>query len=205
MNAYECLMPYCRAQVYTAQACCEDCWADRRGQLASLPDLYAMTYALLTPGSRQVDIGSIHVPALDPAAPMNLIAYDTLTYGYDRLAVWAALAHQLAGNGRLCLSRYYSGRGFQEAARVLGVCDHRFALAPYAGAYVLDVFTAYRRLAVQCLPTEPRHLNAPCPDCHAATLITRHADEYVMCLTCANTWPHSQMPMLSRQAQRTAS
>lgn len=205
MNAYECLMPYCRAEVYERQACCDDCWADRRALLWALPDLYVMTYAMLTPGSRQQEINTIHVPALDPAAPMNLVAYDTLVYGYDRLTAWAAWATRLSGYGNPAISKYTSGRGFAIAVRVLLLTDHGFALKGYAGAYVFDVWTTYRRMVVQCVSTEPRHLGAACPDCGAATLLSRHADEHVVCLTCGNTWPHSQLPMLRRQAQRTGS
>lgn len=204
MTTYECLMPYCRAEVYERQACCDPCWEDRRALLSALPDLYVMTYAMLTPGSRMQEIREIHVPALDPAAPINLVAYDTLAYSYDRLAAWATWVWASAGEGHLALKRYTSGQGFLTVVRTLVQLDHKLALTDFAGAYVLDVWTAYRRLVVQCVSTEPRHLGAPCPDCDAATLVSRHADEFVMCLTCGNTWPHSQMPMLRRQAQRTA-
>lgn len=205
MNVYECLMPYCRAEVYERQACCDDCWEDRRALLWALPDLYVMTYAMLTPGSRQQEISTIHVASVDPAAPINLVAYDTLAYSYDRLAAWAVWTWSMTGRGQLALHHHTSGKGFLTVVHTLIQFDHRLALTDFAGAYVMDVWTAYRRMVVQCVSVEPRHLGVPCPECDAATLVSRHADEYVMCLTCGHTWPHSQMPMLRRQAQRTAS
>lgn len=201
---YECLMPHCRAQVFGSGACCEDCWADRRSQLDALPELYVMVSALLTPGSRQQDIYTINLPSPDPAAPINLVALDSLTDGCGRLAAWADYVRRRAGQDRL-LGPVTMGRTFRVAVGLLLAHDHRLALSVYAGGYVLDVWTIYRRLAVQCVDTAPRHLGAVCPDCASATLITRHADEYALCLTCGNTWPHSQLPMLHRTAQRTTS
>lgn len=194
VNVFECLMPYCRAEVYARGDCCEDCWADRVGQLESLPELYVMTYAMLTPGSRQQEINTIHMAAIDPAAPINLVALDTLTYSYSRLAGWAAYVYPC----RLNLTGYTSGKAFVTAVGILQSNDHKLALTQFAGGYVLDVFVAYRRLVVQCVPNGPRHLDAACPDCAAATLVTRHADEYVMCLTCGSTWPHSFGQLIQR-------
>lgn len=205
MNVYECLMPYCRAEVYERHACCDDCWSDRHALLWAMPDLYVMTYAMLTPGSRQQEISTIHMASIDPAAPINLVAYDTLAYGYERLAGWAVWVWAIAGKGKLELRTYTTGKGFLTVVHTLLQLDHKLALTDFAGQYVMDVWTAYRRLVVQCVSTEPRHLGAPCPRCDAATLVSRHADEYVVCLTCGNTWAHSQLPMLRRQAQRTAS
>jgi len=202
VNVNECLMLHCRTEVYEHGACCDDCWNDRRNLLAALPDLYVMTYAMLTPGSRQQEINTIHVPAIDPAAPINLVAHDTLELGYARLSGWAVYASQRAGKIPPDLKVYTSGRGFLTVVQTLLAYDHKLALGGFAGSYVMDVWTAYRRLVVQCVSTEPRHLEPPCPDCGAATLITRHADEYAMCLTCGNRWPHSQLPKLRRQAQR---
>lgn len=201
MNIYDCVLPWCHAEVYARGACCDDCWADRRGQLVGLPDLYAMTYAMLTPGSRLQEITTINVN-VDPAAPVNLVALDALQYGYQRLAGWAAWVYRLGRTGAPTLARYSTGAGFALVVGTLLEHDHRLATRDYAGEYVLDVWTAYRRLAVQCLPTGPRHLDVPCPDCGMATVLTRHADEYAVCLTCSRTWPHSKLPHL-RQAQRT--
>jgi ribosomal protein S27E len=200
MSTYECLMPHCHADVYERHECCDDCWEDRRGQLASLPDLYVMTYAMLTPGSRMQEIADIHVAAVDPAAPINLVALDSLMYGYQRLSGWAAWARRRAGAGDLRLSRHTSGAAFLTVVRVLQLHDGK--LVRWSGEYVLDVWTTYRRLVIQTLPAEPRHLSVPCPVCDCATVLTRHADEYALCLTCGTTWPHSQLPMLRRQAQR---
>lgn len=202
MTVYECLMPYCRTDVYSRHECCDDCWEDRRGQLDSLPDLYVMTHAMLTPGSRQQEIVDIQMTSVDPSAPINLVALDTLIYGYQRLAGWAAWACKMAGAPELRLVRLTSGAGFLRVVRVLQAHDGK--LIPYSGEYVLDVWTAYRRFIVQCLSTEPRNLAVPCPVCDAATVLTRHADEYALCLTCGTQWPHSQLPMLRRRAQRAS-
>lgn len=202
MTVYECLMPYCRADVYDRRGCCDDCWEDRRGQLASLPDLYAMTYAMLTPGSRLLDITLIVVKA-EPAAPVNLVALDTLQHSYDRLRGWAAWSLRLTSGEPLALRNATTGAGFLRVVRVLQLHDHRLALGDFAGDYVFDVWTAYRRFVVQCLSTAPRRLEVSCPVCDTRTVLTRHADEYALCLTCGTEWPHSQLPMLRRQAQRT--
>ena len=132
MNIYECLMPYCRADVYARGDCCEDCWADRVGQLAALPELYVMTYAMLTPGSRQQEINTIHMAAIDPAALINLVALDTLTYSYSRSAGWAAYVYPC----RLNLTGYTSGRAFVTAVAILQEHDHKLALTTFAGGYV---------------------------------------------------------------------
>lgn len=200
MKIYECILPYCRAEVYDRNACCEDCWQDRRGQLASLPELYVMTYAMLTPGSRQQDIETIHVGSIDPAAPLNLVALDSLTYSYQRLAAWAMW---VCRPHKLQLHAYTTGRGFLMVCRALYVHDSRLGRTDDAGQYCLDVWTAYRRLLVQVVPIEPRHLEVDCPECSSRTVYTRHADEYALCANCRTTWAHSQMPKL-RQAQRTA-
>lgn len=200
MITYECLMPYCRAEVYKRRDCCEDCWADRHGQLDSMPDLYCMTYAMLMPGSSMLDISLIVVDVW-PGTSINLVALDTLQYGYDRLRAWATWLSR----GELNTARVSNGRGFLRVVRLLQATDSRLATTDFAGDYVLDVWTAYRRFVMQCLPTEPRNLSVPCPVCRAATVLTRHADEYAFCLTCGTEWPHSQLPMLRRQAQRTAS
>lgn len=201
MNTYECLMPRCHAEVYSRHDVCDDCWEDRHSQLTALPDLYVMTYAMLTPGSRMLEINAIHVAAVDPGVPINLVALDTLIWSADRLAGWADWA--LARQGRPKMeSRWGTGRRFLEATQILQCHDHRFATTDFAGDYVLDVWTVYRRLVVQCLPTEPRSLMVPCPDCDMPTVITRHADEYAMCLTCGTVWPHSQLPMLRRHVQK---
>lgn len=202
MAVYECVMPHCRADVYRQRDCCDDCWEDRRGQLASLPDLYVMTYAMLMPGSRMQEISDIHVDRIDPPAPLNLVALDTLEYGYARLAAWAAWACRLANVEVLRLTRYTTGAGFLRVVHALQVYDSKLAIG-WSGEYALDVWTAYRRFAMQCLPTESRNLEVPCPVCFSISVLTRHADEYAMCLTCGTTWPHSQLPMLRRQAQGT--
>jgi len=201
MVTYECLMPRCHAEVYRRHDVCEDCWEDRRGQLTALPDLYVMTYAMLTPGSRIVDINQIHVAAVDPGVPINLVALDTLTWAVDRLRGWANWALSRQGREGLPLG-YTMGKRFLMAVRTLQAYDHRFATTDFAGDYVLDVWTVYRRLVVQCLSTEPRSLMVPCPVCDVPTVLTRHADEYAQCLTCGTEWPHSQLPMLRRQTQK---
>lgn len=203
MTTFECLMPHCRADVYERHQCCDDCWEDRRGQLASLPDLYVMTYAMLTPGSRMQEIAGINVSQPFSAAPVNLVALDSLIYGYERLSGWAAWSCRLAHVEEPVLSRLTSGAAFMRVVNLLQAHDTKLAIN-YSGEYALDVLTAYRRFVIQCVPTEPRNLSVPCPVCDSSTVLTRHADEYALCLTCGTIWPHSQLPMLRRQAQRTA-
>jgi ribosomal protein S27E len=201
MNVYECLMPYCNAEVYARRDVCDICWEDRRGQLDALPNLYVMTYAMLMPGSRQMEISHIHVPQVDPGVPINLVALDSLTYGLERLGAWASWAAQLAGQPTFKLRVWTTGKTFLTVVETLQAYDHRFASKDFAGEYCLDVWTTYRRLVVQCVSSEPRSLGVTCPVCDMRTVLTRHADEYALCLTCATTWPHSQLPKL-RHAQR---
>lgn len=199
----ECRLPYCHVEVDPWRDTCEDCWEDRKGQLASLPDLYVMTYAMLTPGSRQLDLNLINVRGIDPAAPISLVAYDALAHSYARLAGWAQWAARLAGLPRLNLTAYTTGRGFATVVRTLQAHDTRFAAATYAGDYVMDVWAAYRRMVIQCVAQEPRHLSVACPECEATSVVTRHADEYAMCLTCGTQWPHSQLSRLRAQRSRS--
>lgn len=199
-----CLMHRCRADVLLDGDVCEDCWSDRRGQLASLPDLYLGAYAQLAPGAKAVDIMGVNVRSIDPAAPLNLVVLDTLNCGYAKLTTWATWAARLANLPRPMFSRYTTGRSFLTAVHLLLQHDGRFALASYAGEYVLDIWTVYRRLVVQCVSTSPRHLGVACPSCHTTSVVSRHADEYAVCLTCGDEWSHSQFPKLRQIAQRVA-
>jgi ribosomal protein S27E len=200
MAIYECLMPHCRAEVYRRRDVCDPCWDDRRGQLDSLPELYVMTYALLTPGSRVQDIPSIHVKRPDSGVPFSLVAFDALEQAHDRMMAWARWLLATRGQ-QINVTQIQGGTGYQFNAAVaeLRRGDGRLAMTDFAGDYVLDVWTVYRRLATFCLPNAPRHLNVTCPICDNVTVITRHADEYAACLTCATEWPHSQLSKISKR------
>jgi ribosomal protein S27E len=198
VKVYECHLPYCRAEVYGRHAVCEDCWADRRRQLGALPDLYVLAHAMLTPGSRQQEISTIHVGPT-PSVPCNLVILDALTLGYQRLAGWATWAARLARTPEPELRRHTSGQGFLTVVRTLLTHDHRLATTDSAGEYVLDVWVTYRRLLVQVVDTAPRSLGVDCPECGARTVLSRHADEYAICLTCAYVWPHSRFAALRRE------
>jgi ribosomal protein S27E len=195
-------MPHCRAEVYRRRDVCDPCWEDRRGQLDALPELYVMTYSLLTPGSRIQDIPSIHVKRPDSGVPFSLVAFDALEHAYDRVDAWARWLWSIGARPVIMSPDVYNGTTgykFNVAVSDLKAGDSRLATTDFAGDYVLDIWTVYRRLVMFCLPTAPRHLNVTCPVCDSTTVITRHADEYAACLTCATEWPHSQLPKISKR------
>jgi hypothetical protein len=201
LSTYECLMPHCRAEVYRRRDVCEPCWQDRRPQLDALPELYVLTYAMLTPGSRIQDIPSIHVKRPDSGVPFSLVAFDVLEHAFDRVHAWAMWLWAKRGRRAPVEGVYHGTTGyrFNVAVSDLKAGDSCLAITDFAGDYVLDIWTVYRRLVVFCLPTAPRHLNVMCPVCNCASVITRHADEYVTCLTCDTEWPHSQLPKISKR------
>lgn len=194
-------MPHCRAEVYRHRDVCDPCWADRRGQLDALPELYVMVYALLTPGSRIQDIPTIHVRRPDSGVPFSLVNFDALEYAYDRVMAWGRWVWERRGRPSMSAQFFHGTTGYRFSVAVydLKVNDSKLATTDFAGDYALDIWTVYRRLAVQCLPTAPRNLNVTCPTCGHATVITRHADEYAACLTCATEWPHSQLSLISKR------
>jgi ribosomal protein S27E len=194
MTAYECVMPHCRVEVYRRRDACEPCWDDRRTQLDALPELYVMTYALLAPGSRVQEITTIHVSKPDSTVPFNLVAFDTLEQAYAVVAGWWGWLRGARSTAWLT-----TGERFVYAVTQLRRYDGPLGRTDFAGDYVLDIWTVYRRLVVQCLPTAPRHLDLTCPTCDNATVLTRHADEYATCLTCRTVWPHSQLPIMSKK------
>lgn len=198
MTTYECLMPHCRAETYRRRDVCDPCWQDRRPQLEAMPELYVMTYALLTPGSRIQEITTIHLAKPDSSMPFSLVAFDTLEHAYGAMVSWAAWLY--AKNGLKVTGKRTTGEMFSWAVDTLRRHDRHLGQSDFAGDYTLDIWTVYRRLALQCLPTGPRNLYVACPVCGAATVITRHADEYAACLTCATEWPHSQLPIMAGRA-----
>jgi len=197
MSTYECLMPNCREVVYRHRDVCEPCWQDRRSQLDALPELYVMTYAMLTPGSRIQEITTIHVEKPGSQVPFSLVTFDVLEYTFATIVGWSAWLRSTLGLKEQW--GFTTGERFAYAAENLRRHDHRIGQTDFAGDYALDVWTVYRRLVVQCLPTEPRHLDAPCPTCENATVVTRHADEYATCLTCATVWPHSRLSIIGKR------
>lgn len=199
MTTYECLMPNCRLEVYRPRDVCEPCWQDRRSQLTALPELYAMNYALLTPGSRLQEITTIHVEQPASSMPFSLVIFDTLEQAFGVIAGWGTWVRQKANVPYI--PAHTTGKRFALAVYDLTAYDYKIANAEYAGTYVMDVWTVYRRLVVQCLPTAPRHLSIACPVCDHATVLTRHADEFAACLTCATVWPHSQLPIMSKRGR----
>jgi ribosomal protein S27E len=197
MSTYECLMPNCQEVVYRRRDVCEPCWQDRTSQLAALPELYVMTYALLTPGSRIQEISTIHLSPPESQVPFSLVAYDSLEQAWGTLAGWASWLRSKTGDA--FRQAFTTGERFIISVDYLRRHDRHLGLSDFAGDYVLDIWTVYRRLAVQCLPTEPRHLATPCPTCENATIVTRHADEYAACLTCATVWPHSALSIIGKR------
>jgi ribosomal protein S27E len=197
MTTYECPMPRCREEVYRFREVCDSCWEDRRGQLIAIPELYVMTYALLTPGSRMEEIGDIHVDKPESSVPFSLVTFDILEQTHGKLGMWAMWALSRAGlrPGPVAATQ---GARVSESVSILREMDHRFINTDFAGDYVLDLWEVYRRLVKHCLPTSPRYLEVPCPTCDNTTVITRHADEYATCLTCATEWPHSQLLHMSK-------
>jgi len=198
MMTYECLMPNCHAEVHRYHEVCDACWEDRRGQLVTIPELYVMVYAMLTPGSRMQEIGDIHVDKPESSVPFSLVAFDILECTHGKLGTWAMWALARAGLPSTDLLRGTHGERLSYSVSVLCMMDHRFINTDFAGEYVLDLWKVYRRLVKHCLPTTPRYLEVPCPTCDNTTVVTRHADEYATCLTCTTVWPHSQLPHMSK-------
>lgn len=198
MATYECLLPYCKAIVYDRNGVCEDCWAARLRQLDALPDLYGLCWDKLPTmrGFRPSEITATASP--EAGLPINLTIHDALQWAYGKLAAWARWINQKAHGAEYLPAITVTAPRFAQTVRILRWHDTVMGTDPYGGVYVADVHQTYRRLVVLCQPTEPRHLDVTCPVCARTTVLTRHADEYAVCLTCASVWPYSQFPMLRK-------
>lgn len=190
---YRCPMPHCQEDVLYRHSVCDYCWEAHHGELEALPGLYELVWQLLSPARRPPE--QIRVQGIDPAAPVDLSVHDDLQWSYVRLAAWTAWASSRKGEEfRPVL--FASPHSFATMIKTLMDVDSCFARGNYGASYAQDLHNAYRRLLVRVVSTEARHLDATCPECGHESLVSRHADEYVVCVHCAHMWAYSQIPML---------
>lgn len=201
MSVYWCALPRCTEEVTLSGSVCDICWFDRERQLDEMVDLYVRVHALLTPGRDRVPCDFIRMPQVGSAAPLNMAAFTTLEFATKKLVGWAVYLEAMRGRIWRGLAELPWGPAFAHAVHLLRRGDAYFAQASYAGDYVIEVYTAYRRLVELASPCESRRLRLPCVVCDCVSVVARNADEYAACLTCGTRWTQAQLLAVTRSAQ----
>lgn len=194
MSEWTCRMPYCDTAVGRPSDVCDECWEDRHRQLDELPGLWVLTHALLTPHRTVQEITGIRVSQPGPGVVFSMVAFDILEATYTTITDWAMVVMHSEETVRFASGP--NGTDLAAAVKTLRARDGKLGSWPHAARYVTDLYRTYRRLVAFVREDSAELIRKPCPVCDFTSVVTRHADEFAVCMTCHTTWPASRIRSL---------
>lgn len=197
MATWLCPGTRCTNQVTGAEVC-NDCFDFLADLLEGIGVLWVRCRSMLPKGYR---IGErVSVSVVGSPAPLNLSVYEAIEETYEFMVGWCRTVRVREGQTPDIPLSTITAR-FDAARLYLLRMTHTLSGSGLLTQFYNGAYHAHRRLRLIAGDSPETHrVHDPCPTCGCMTLISRHAGDYVTCLTCSGRWGQSAYLGLARRS-----